>query len=157
MVLFSVFQPSCWAYTRDYYIQDKSIVYQVHHTVTKWSTHDDYRFVKYITKDGTIQYWLAIEIADFAKTIFSNTADIVIDSKQFTISRRQDDTMKYYMVLPRASSIAFYDIPSEVIEALKASTTYVEIKYLLETRKPIAWSLNQGKLQEFKDIIGKTE
>lgn len=157
IAMFVIVQPSCSAYTKDYYVQDKSVVYQVHHTVSKWSTHDDYRFVRYIAKDGRTQYWLAIEIGDQAKTIFSNTADIVIDSKRFSISKNADDTMKYYLALRRSFSVAFYDIPNEVIEALKASTVSVDVKYLLETRKPIVWSLSQEKLQEFKDVISKTE
>ncbi|SCM83102.1 exported hypothetical protein [uncultured Sporomusa sp.] len=144
---------SSFALTRDYYISDKSVIYQVHHTVMKWNSHDDYRFVKYFPENSNPQYWIAIELND-SNTIFSDKSTIIIDGKTFVIQKRSFDELRYYTALRRSYFMAFYDLSDDIIIALQNATS-VEIKYALDSKeKPITWKLTQGKLKEFKDVIG---
>ncbi|MEN6411330.1 MAG: hypothetical protein ABFC84_01045 [Veillonellales bacterium] len=130
---------------------DESVVHQSLKTVSKWSSVDQYAFVKHIDKDGTESYWLSITV-DRALNI-DDKAEITIDGIVYKIDNNLDFINKYNRALLRNQSFAVYDLSDDLIDKIKNSQLSLSFKFYFTNRSPIVWHPDGHQTKEIKDII----
>lgn len=130
---------------------DESVVHQSLKTVSKWSSVDQYAFVKHIAKDGTESYWLSITV-DRSLNIDEN-AEVIIDGTVYKIDNNLDFLNKYNRALLRNQSFAVYDLSESLIDKIKNSPLSLSFKFYFTNRSPIVWHPDDHQTKEIKDII----
>lgn len=131
---------------------DNTIYHYFSRTITKWDTADIYEFIKQVPQDGNASYWITIGVVKGHKG--KKTAEITIDDKTYILNAPDDPIRTKYAryVFSRWTYLA-YDIPDEVIDAIKKSTSPITIIVPFESRPALVWKFDEKQTQQIKDMI----
>ena len=129
---------------------DESINYKSTKKVTKWSSVDWYEYIKHIEKDGQASYFLKMTIygPGMQEVIFHENAEFKVDDKVFVINKVPQQSPNKYEKPSRGMAFAIFDIPQDLLSAIKDSKKQLTITFTFNNKKPLITKIpDQNRLE----------